>query len=140
VPLTSNEIEAANRAEATVLLIRGGYRVYRPEADVHGEDLILRSPAGELLGVQLKARPTVELAKYGGKNIWLLFPDPSGMIPGRDWFLVLHDVLFEYEKGEHGTAPMWNETWSNPRISKKLRAFLKPFELRHFVAAANETT
>jgi hypothetical protein len=38
--LTANEIEAANRAEATALLIRAGYRVYRPEADCYGEDLI----------------------------------------------------------------------------------------------------
>ncbi len=28
---TANEIEAANRAEATALLIRSGYRVYRPK-------------------------------------------------------------------------------------------------------------
>ncbi len=47
--LSSAEIEAANRAEATALLIRAGYSVYRPEADVRGEDLILRTPAG-LLG------------------------------------------------------------------------------------------
>ena len=40
MPLTANEIEAANRAEATAILIRGGYRVYRPEADVSGEDLV----------------------------------------------------------------------------------------------------
>ena len=44
--LTSNEIEAANRAEATALLIRAGYRVYRPEADCYGEDLVVRTPSG----------------------------------------------------------------------------------------------
>jgi hypothetical protein len=38
IKLTANEIEAANRAEATALLIRVGYRVYRPEADCYGED------------------------------------------------------------------------------------------------------
>jgi hypothetical protein len=32
MPLDSNEIEAANRAEATATLLRAGYRVYRPEA------------------------------------------------------------------------------------------------------------
>ena len=37
--ITDNELEAANRAEAMVLLIRAGYRVYRPEADAYGEDL-----------------------------------------------------------------------------------------------------
>jgi hypothetical protein len=36
MPITANEIEAANRAEATAILIRHGYRVYRPEADVSG--------------------------------------------------------------------------------------------------------
>lgn len=35
IGLTSNEIEAANRAEAIALLIRAGYRVYRPEADCY---------------------------------------------------------------------------------------------------------
>jgi hypothetical protein len=30
-PLSSNELEAANRAEATALLIRSGYRVYCTE-------------------------------------------------------------------------------------------------------------
>ncbi len=47
-PLTSNEIEAANRAEATAILIRTGFRVYRPEADVSGEDIVIRTPDGEL--------------------------------------------------------------------------------------------
>jgi phosphoglycolate phosphatase-like HAD superfamily hydrolase len=41
-PPTSNEIEAANRAEVTAILIRAGYRVYRPEADVSGKDLVIR--------------------------------------------------------------------------------------------------
>src|SRR5216684_1055687 len=45
--LTSNELEAANRAEATALLIRAGYRVYRPEADGYGEDLVVRTPSGD---------------------------------------------------------------------------------------------
>jgi hypothetical protein len=81
--LSSNEQEAANRAEATALLIRAGYRVYRPEADVHGEDLVLRAPSsddlrqGDLRPVQLKGRPTVA-RKYEGKGIWMLFPDPRG--------------------------------------------------------------
>jgi hypothetical protein len=76
--LTPNEKEAANRAEVTALLIRKGYRVYRPEADCHGEDLILRTPDGELLAVQLKARPEVDWNRYGGKSLWVLFPDPKG--------------------------------------------------------------
>ena len=39
--MNSNEIEAANRAEATAILMRAGYRVYRPEADVSGENLVI---------------------------------------------------------------------------------------------------
>lgn len=57
-PLKSNEVEAANRAEATALLIRAGFRVYRPEADVSGEDLVIRTQDGELRTVQMKGRPT----------------------------------------------------------------------------------
>lgn len=64
--LSSKEVEAANRAEATALLIRAGYRVYRPEADCYGEDLVVRTPSGGLLPVQLKSRPTgTEPARSG---------------------------------------------------------------------------
>src|SRR5580704_13245403 len=66
--LTSNEIEAANRAEVTTILIRGGHRVYRPEADVSGEDLVIRTPDGELLPVQMKGRPTVDRLRYGNRG------------------------------------------------------------------------
>ena len=51
-PTSTNLIEAANCAEVTAILIRAGYRVYRPEADVSGEDLIIRIPEGELRSVQ----------------------------------------------------------------------------------------
>lgn len=85
--MNSNEIEAANRAEATAILIRAGYRVYRPEADVSGEDLVVRTPDGKLRLVQMKSRPTVELRRYGGKDIWMLFltrkapsPDDRGSL------------------------------------------------------------
>jgi len=52
--LSSNEIEAANRAEATAILIRAKYRVYRPEADAYFEDLLIRTPDGEPGSVQMK--------------------------------------------------------------------------------------
>jgi hypothetical protein len=55
--LPSNEVEAANRAEATALLIRAGYRVHPPEADCYGEDLVVRTPSGEVLPLQLGFRP-----------------------------------------------------------------------------------
>jgi hypothetical protein len=125
--LTSNEIEAANRTEATALLIRAGYRVYRPEADCYGEDLILRTPGGELLAVQLKARPEVDWNRYGkGKSLWMLFPDKKSS-SGRKWFLVPHNKFYEWTKGNHGHAPKWNEAWSYPSISRELRRFLDEF-------------
>lgn len=129
--LTSNEIEAANLAEATALLIRAGFRVYRPEADCDGEDLILREnrkPSGKLLVVQLKSRPTVNRKKYGGRSLWMLFPDPkSNTALDRKWFLVPHDRLYEEMKRWHEHTAKWNETWSEKRVSKKLGLFLKKF-------------
>jgi len=130
MPLTSNEIEAANRAEATAILIRAGYRVYRPEADVGGEDLVIRCPQGNLRCVQMKGRPTVEWKRYGGKTIWMLFPDPQGSKPGRPWFLVEHDQFFQWVKARHGTTPGWADAWSYPRISADLRQWLEPFRLQ----------
>lgn len=123
----SNETEAANRAEASALLIRARYRVYRPEADCYGEDLVVRTPGGRLRSVQLKSRPTVNWGKYGnGRAIWMLFPDPKGG-QGRDWFLVPHDKLYEWVKRRHRRAPKWNKSWTYPHISEDLRAFLRRF-------------
>jgi hypothetical protein len=130
MPLKSNEIEAANRAEATAILIRAGYRVYRPEADVHGEDLVIRSPEGALRSVQMKGRPAVEWKRYGGKTIWMLFPDPQGPQPGRPWFLVEHDEFFQWVKARHGTAQGWTDAWSYPRMSADLRQWLERFKLQ----------
>jgi len=129
VALKSNEIEAANRAEATALLIRAGYRVYRPEADVSGEDLVVRTPQGELRAVQMKGRPTVDWRRYGGLNVWMLFPDPKGACPGRAWFLIPHDELFAWVKARHGAAPGWSNAWSYPTMSATLRSLLAPFIL-----------
>jgi hypothetical protein len=126
----SNEIEAANRAEATAILIRAGYRVYRPEADVSGEDLLIRKSDGEILAVQMKGRPSVDKPRYGGHGIWMLFPDPAGSKPGRPWFLVEHDKLFCWVKKRHGAAPGWNDAWSYPRIGADLLEFLQPSVLQ----------
>jgi hypothetical protein len=128
--MESNETEAANRAEATALLIWAGYRVYRPEADCDGEDLIVRTPSGELRAVQLKARPVVDLPRYGGKSLWMLFPEPkSGIGFGRKWFLVPHDVLYEWTKSRHEHADCWKEAWSSPTVSKELTRFLDEFTI-----------
>jgi hypothetical protein len=128
-PLTPNEIEAVNRAEATALLIRTGFRVYRPEADCDGEDLILRTPSGRFYPVQLKARPTVDLNKFGKKGLWMLFPGTklSTETP-RNWYLVPHDLFHGWVKARHGHTAKWHDAWSYPKISKKLSAFLSEFE------------
>jgi len=129
--LTSNEIEAANRAEVTALLIRNGYRVYRPEADVAGEDLVVRTPEGELRAVQLKARLTVDEKKYGGdKSIWMLFPDgPFDSQLRRQWYLVPHKLLFDWLKEKHGHTDGWNDTWSSKTTTVAQRALLVAYRL-----------
>lgn len=128
--LTTNEIEAANRAEATALLIRSGFRVYRPEADCYREDLILRHPNGKLLAVQMKARPTVDQGKYGGQSLWMLFPDPEGSVSvGRKWFLVPHDRLYKWTDARHGHTASINrkKAWSAGRVSQAMGQFLQRF-------------
>ena len=137
----SNEIEAANRAEVTAILIRLGYRVYRPEADVKGVDLVIRTslPEDELVAVQMKSRPTVNGVKYGGRKIWMLFPDPDGDIPGRRWFLVRHDELFAWWKKRHGASPGWDDTWHEGHVSDDLNQFLQQFELVPVAARPRQT-
>ena len=127
--ITANEVEAANRAEVTALLIRAGYRVYRPEADCHGEDLVLRTPSGELRAVQLKSRPEVDWKRYGARSLWMLFPDPKN---GRErtWFLVPHDSFYQWTQDKHRHAPKFNQAWSYPFVSKELGVFLKEFAVK----------
>ena len=145
---STNLIEAANCAEVTAILIRAGYRVYRPEADVSGEDLVIRIPEGELRSVQMKGRPLVHWKLYGGKrhggnDMWMLFPDPAGEIPGRPWFFIKHDELFNWFKKLHGTtAQGWVQRhkagkteWSEKGLTGELRKFLQPFMLRATAAS-----
>jgi hypothetical protein len=140
--LTSNEIEAANRAEATALLIRAGFRVYRPEADCYGEDMVIRLPEGELASVQLKSRPTVHLKKYGGdRRICMLFPDPdppAGI--RRQWYLIGHAMLYDWVKAKHGHTAGWSDEWSYPTISRELRVFLEPHRLEQWDPAKSTET
>jgi hypothetical protein len=91
--------EAANRAEVTALLIRCGYRVYRPEADTHGEDLVVRTPEGRLLGVQMKGRATVNGKKYGGKDLLMLFPSARYNLGG------LTDILYQRHRETIASRP-----------------------------------
>jgi hypothetical protein len=130
--LSSNEIESANRAEATALLIRTGYRVYRPEADVDGEDLVVKTPSRKLIAVQLKSRLTVDLKRYGGHNrIWMLFPNKKfKQDEARIWYLVPHHELFAQIKFRHGHTKKWNNKWSSSSVSKIQQLSLARFEIR----------
>jgi hypothetical protein len=130
--LTSNELEAANRAEATALLIRSDYRVYRPEADAYGEDLVVRTPKKELRAVQLKGRLAVD-PKYRGKEIWMLFPEctyRSGK--RRRWFLIPHDELFDWIEKRSGKTPYFkkHQSWSIGTLGKAHFEFLAKYEIR----------
>jgi len=126
--ITDNELEAANRAEAMVLLIRAGYRVYRPEADAYGEDLILRTPTGKLLAVQLKGRMTVNRRKYGQRFLWMLFPGtPFRTDVRRDWYLVPHDELYEMLRKKHGKAPAFAKEWHCREVPAADRTHLARF-------------
>jgi hypothetical protein len=118
-------IEAANRAEVTALLIRCGYRVYRPEADVGGEDLIVRTPKGKLWPTQRKGRAIVDRARYGGKSLHMLFPD-SKFDPAkpRQWFLAPHDELYDWVKKDSPSG-LPAERRSYPQFTAKLRKFLE---------------
>jgi len=124
-------IEGANRAEATALLIRCGYRVYRPEVDFEGEDLVLRTPKGKLRVAQMKGVARVEWAKYGGRNIWMLFPSAK-FVPNepRLWYLVPHDRLYKWYEGRHGHTKSWSEGWHDPIIGTELKSFLKQFSVQ----------
>jgi hypothetical protein len=133
----SNEIEAANRAEATALLIRCGYCIYRPEADVDGEDLVVRTPAPEgallqvQLQVQLKGRLHVEEKRYGGdRQIWMLFPDRPYDEDRRNWYLVPHRDLFGLMKKRHGHSPKWADTWNMAVVPKADREALQGYLIR----------
>jgi hypothetical protein len=126
--LTSNEIETANRAEATALLIRAGYRVYRPEADCYGEDLTLHDPNGKRLAVQLKGRLTINWEKYGNKSLWMLFPSaPFNPADKRDWFLVPHDRLYVLMEKRHGRADSFKKEWHCRNVALKDRPPLNKF-------------
>lgn len=129
--ITDREIEAANRAEATALLISCGYRVYRPEVDVAGEDLLVRSSAGDIRAVQLKGRMLVDYPRYGNADIWMLFPDrPWAPLSQRSWFMVPHDELYQYLLNRHGEAKGWKKAWSKRDVPNTDRPFLNRHKLR----------
>jgi hypothetical protein len=87
--LSPNEQEAANRAEATALLIRSGFRAYLPEANVQGEDLVVRDPGSLLRSVPLKSRPCVDWSRYGGPRNRYSITCPSLSLAAAPRFLSL---------------------------------------------------
>ena len=126
--LSSNLVEAANRAEATALLIRTGYKVYRPEADTNGEDLIVRTPEGVLKAVQLKSRVYVDRTRYFGNDLNLLLPSgPYVRGSDRNWYLVPHDELYAYVEQRHSRAPTWAGVWSYSYLPAHLKNFLSGY-------------
>jgi len=119
---STNLIEAANCAEVTAILISCRYRVYRPEAgrirrglgDPHtrgrttfGSD---ERPSSCSLEALRREAPR-------GNDMWMLFPDPAGEIPGRPWFFIKHDELFNWYKQRHGAAPGWVQRTRQARRS-----------------------
>ena len=128
--LTGSEIEAANRGEATSLLIRCGYRVYRPEADCAGEDLVIRHPKGALFAVQQKGRLTVNYSQYGKQGLWMLFPSaPFKFYKEREWYLVDHEILYAKMEERHSHAPSWEGSWTVGRPSVEMKQWLEPYRL-----------
>ena len=120
--LHSKLVEAANRGEISAILIRNSYRVYMPDADVDGVDLVLRDPCGRIFAVQQKARPTCN-KKYCGKKISMLFPEPHAVPLKRSWFLVDHDELFNHIKlGWTKDEEFIGRSFS--KMTKKLHSFL----------------
>ncbi len=136
-PLGSAITEAANRAEVTALLIRCGYRVYRSEADIDGEDMVVMAPGGHLRRVQLKGRPYVERKRYGGRDLWMLFPSaPWRPDVTRTWFFVPHDAFFAWVKARHGHTPKWGDVWHYPSVGKDLAAYLAEWAVKPPAVAA----
>jgi len=108
-----------------------GYSVYRPEADCEGEDLVVRAPlpSNELRAVQLKSRPTVDFKRYGGRDLWMLFPSAPYSNEPRTWYLLPHDEFYEWVKERHGNTPRWAECWHYPSVSASLRSFREKWAL-----------
>lgn len=132
VKVKSHQVtEAINLADVTALFLTKGYMLYRPEADVGGIDFLLSTPGQKILKCQLKSRPYVEWNRYGGKDLFMVFPDDK--TTPRDWYLVPHDTLFLTLKEQHGHAPKWNhpkfgEYWHCP-VSLDLKKKLSKFKI-----------
>ena len=103
----SEVVEVLNRYEISLVLTKLGGLVFEPDADVDGVDFAVKSPEGKFFSCQLKSRCTVEKKRYGGRDIWMVFPG-AGEPMKRDWYFIEHDLLFKHLKKKHGKAPKWN--------------------------------
>jgi hypothetical protein len=129
---SNRRVEAANLAEVTAILLGKNYMLYRPEADINGIDFLLTDPIDNVLKCQLKSRALIHPNKYGGKNIWMIFPG-KGAPFARDWFLIPHDKLHELLKAKHGNASQWHhptlgEYWHTP-VSEELATKLSEYSI-----------
>jgi len=89
---------------------------------------VLLTPTKGLLIAQLKGAPQVDLKRYGPPlKIWMIFPESVRPTPGRQWYLVPHDVLFDWAKKRHGHTPKWQNAWRWPNLSQELSLFLEPY-------------
>jgi hypothetical protein len=132
--------EAINQCEVTIYLLKKGYMVFRPEADVDGVDFVVRTPEGKHLPCQLKSRCIVQHDKYGGRGIWMIFPG-TGKPLHRDWYLIEHDRLFSIQKKKHGNAPNWKhktmgEYWSEA-VGKLLAEQLSKYLIHSATSSVN---
>lgn len=136
--MTKNAVtEAINRSEVTIYLLQKGYMLSRPEADINGVDLVVRTPDGLYIACQLKSRCLVQPKKYGSRGIWMIFPGKGEPLK-RDWYLIEHDRLLKILKRKHGGAPKWKnskegEYW-HEQVGAKLADELKGY-LLHSVTA-----
>lgn len=129
--LPDNSVEAANRHELTAILIFAFCHVLTLHADINGVDIVIHTPEGEVRNTQIKARPTIEWERYGGRSIWMAFPDPQGekIVGKRLWFHVKHDLLVDFFNQDGGKRGLDKE-YSRSEISKKLLEFLQPYILK----------
>jgi len=104
--------EAITRCSMQAHLMRQGWMVYSPAADVGGVDWIaINQITEELRKVQQKERFLIN-KKYVGKNIWLCV-ETSGKV-----YLTPHDILMQTDQGQQAqTTKSWAKgeySWPNP--------------------------
>jgi hypothetical protein len=73
----------------------------------------------------------VNWQRYGGRNLWMLFPSqPFQAGKARQWYLVPHDMLYQWQHERHGHASSWKGAWSSRSISKQVATLLRRYEVK----------